>query len=213
MGVLSPQALGSRALLCKQSWDWKDSALHGAAGLELGLHPTWAGLIAIKISLHSIPLSQGQQKLKANPVWNQRNNLGLKLCWNKQGSSHSRAQGGSTCRAWWVCRSYLGSGRLFSFPSHLPGHCYMTATCAVMQPLLLWIPHSYFIQVSLHSSVEEQGGITILTGYLRLMSKLCKWVIPWRRIGAHWWMQKALVHISIKNLEDFTCSYPKSSLA
>lgn len=95
--------------------------LHSAAGLELGLHPTWTGLIAIKISLHCIPLSQGHQKLKAIPLWNHRDNLCLKLCWNKQGSSHSRAQGGSMCRPWWLWGSYLGSVRLFSFLLHLPG--------------------------------------------------------------------------------------------
>lgn len=90
MGVLFPQALGSRALLCRQSWDWKDPPLHGAGGLELGLHPTWAELIDIKISLYCITLSQGHQKLKAIPVWNHRDNLGSEaeqqgssLCWNK----------------------------------------------------------------------------------------------------------------------------------
>lgn len=195
MGVLSPQALGSRALLGKQSWDWKDPPLHGAAGLELGLHPTWAGLITIKMSLHCIPLSQGHQRLNAIPLWNHRDNLGLKLCWNKQGSSHSRAQGGSMCRAWWLCQNYLGSVRVFSFPSHLPGQFHVQS--CILFPCEF--PHSCFIQVSQNFSVEEQGGIPILTGYLRLLSKLCKWEIPWPRIGTHWWLQKALVHISIKN--------------
>lgn len=173
--------------LCQQGWDWKDPPLHGAAGLELGLHPTWAGLIAIKniSALHSPHQGHSRQfQCEITGItWSE-------VVLNKQASSHSRAQGSSMCRSWWLCRSYLGSVKPFSFPSHLAHQCSLFP-CE--------FPHSCFIQVFQHFSVQEQGNITILTGCLRLMSKLCKWVILRPCIGAHWWMQKALVHISIKN--------------
>lgn len=67
---------------------------------------TWATFI--EISLHCIPLSSRSPKapyLKVIPVWNHRGNLGLKLCQNKQASSHSGAQGSSVHRSGWLCRS------------------------------------------------------------------------------------------------------------